>query len=136
IFELQARGITPVIAHPERNHGFQKEPDRLYDFVEMGCLTQLTSSSYLGVFGDNVEKLTAKIIRSGMGFAFSSDAHNFKGRRFLMGDAFNKLEQQAGKDVAIRFNDDARAILNGEEIVKPEFTRISVLKKKKRFWLF
>lgn len=136
IFELQARGITPVIAHPERNHGFQKEPDQLYDFVEMGCLTQLTSSSYLGVFGDNVEKLTAKIIRSGMGFAFSSDAHNFKGRRFLMGDAFNKLEQQAGKDVAIRFNDDARAILNGEEIVKPEFTRISVLKKKKRFWLF
>ncbi|TOY83802.1 tyrosine protein phosphatase, partial [Levilactobacillus brevis] len=39
-------------------------------------------------------------------------------------------------DVATRFNDDARAILNGEEIVKPEFTRISVLKKKKRFWLF
>lgn len=136
IFELQTRGITPVIAHPERNHGFQKDPDRLYDFVTRGCLTQLTCSSYLGVFGDNVEKLTAKIIRSGMGFAFSSDAHNFKGRRFLMREAFNKLEQRAGKDVAARFNDDARAILNGDEIVKPEFVKISALRKKRRFWLF
>jgi Capsular polysaccharide biosynthesis protein len=49
VFELTSRGITPVIAHPERNLGFQKKPDKLYDFVKMGCLTQLTSSSYMGV---------------------------------------------------------------------------------------
>lgn len=136
IFELQTRGITPVIAHPERNHGFQKDPDRLYDFVEMGCLTQLTSSSYLGVFGDNVENLTAKIIKANLGFAFSSDAHNFKGRRFLMDAAFNKLVEQVGEKSARMFNENAKAIINGDDIVMPEVKRVSAVKKKRRFWLF
>jgi len=136
IFELQTRGITPVIAHPERNHGFQQEPDRLYDFVKMGCLTQLTDSSYLGVFGDKVEKLTSKIINANLGFAFASDAHNFKGRRFLMDAAFNKLTEQAGEQVAQQFNKNAKAIINGDDVVVPEVTKISAVKRKRRFWLF
>lgn len=136
IFELQVRGITPVIAHPERNHGIQKEPDRLYDFIQMGCLTQLTASSYVGVFGNTVESLTANIINAGMGFAFSSDAHNFKGRRFLMGAAFSKLVEQAGEQSAKEFNSNAKAILNGDDIAMPRMKNISVVKKKKRFWLF
>lgn len=136
IFELMARGITPVIAHPERNHGFQENPDKLYDFVQMGCLTQLTSSSYLGVFGPNVEKLTSKIIESGMGFAFSSDAHNFKGRRFLMGEAFQKLSKHEGERKAELFNSNAKAIINGDDIEVPKLLRISSLKKTRRFWLF
>lgn len=59
IFELQAAGITPVIVHPERNHGIQKKHELLYDFVASGCLTQITASSYLGVFGSEVEELYA-----------------------------------------------------------------------------
>lgn len=136
IFELKARGITPVIAHPERNHGFQKSPDKLYDFVQMGCLTQLTSSSYLGVFGSNVEELTDKIIKSGMGFVFSSDAHNFKGRRFLMNEAFQKLSKHEGKRRAELFNLNAKAIINGDDVTTQGFSKISSLKKKRRFWLF
>lgn len=135
IFELRTRGITPVIAHPERNHGFQKTPDKIYDFVKMGCLTQLTSSSYLGIFGKNVEKLTSQIIDADLGFVFSSDAHNFKGRRFVMKEAFEKLEKQKGESVAKRFNENAKAIINGEDVVRGTAMRISSLKKK-RFWRF
>jgi len=135
IFELKTRGITPVIAHPERNHGFQKNPDRIYDFIEMGCLTQLTSSSYLGVFGKNVEKLTSQIIDAGLGFCFSSDAHNFKGRRFVMKEAFEKLTKEKGKTLAEQFNANAKAIINGDDVQRGTAQRISSLKKK-RFWLF
>lgn len=125
IFELRTRGIIPVIAHPERNHGFQKNPDKLYDIIQMGCLTQLTSSSYLGIFGKNVEKLTSQIIDSGMGFVFASDAHNFKGRRFVMKEAFEKLMKEKGLNVSQKFNRNAKAIINGEEIKLGEFNRIS-----------
>ena len=135
VFELLARGITPVLAHPERNHGFQKHPDKLYDFVEMGCLTQLTSSSYLGIFDKDVEKLTSQIIDANLGFAFSSDAHNFKGRRFVMHEAFEKLEKKKGKDLTMRFNANAKAIINGDDVMRGTAQRISSLKKK-RFWLF
>lgn len=136
IFALQTQGIVPVIAHPERNHGIQKDPDKLYDFMQMGCLAQLTASSYVGVFGDAVEKLTAKIINSGMGTAFASDAHNFNGRRFLMDAAFDKLADQAGIETVERFKNNAKAIINGDDIAMPDFTRISAVKKKRRFWLF
>jgi len=133
IFELKTRGITPVIAHPERNHGFQKDPDKIYDFIQMGCLTQLTSSSYLGIFGKNVEKLTSQIINANMGFVFSSDAHNFKGRRFVMKEAFEKLEREKGKDFAEQFNANAKSIINGDDVLRGTVQRITSLKKK-RFW--
>ncbi|WP_143461880.1 tyrosine-protein phosphatase [Levilactobacillus enshiensis] len=136
LFELMARGITPVIAHPERNHGFQKEPDKIFDFIEMGCLTQLTSSSYLGVFGKKVETLTDKLIRANLGFVFSSDAHNFEGRRFLMNDAFKKLKKHEGTRKAELFNSNARSIINGEEVPVPEITRVSDVKNRRRFWVF
>jgi protein-tyrosine phosphatase len=138
IFELIARGITPVIAHPERNHGFQKDPDRLYEFVEMGCLTQLTSSSYLGVFGDRVEQLTQKFLDANLGFVFSSDAHNFEGRRFLMNDAFNKVTKVINERKAELLNYNAKLIVNGHAFSTDEIKRTSSLKtkKKKKFWIF
>ena len=138
VFELIARGITPVLAHPERNHGFQKNPDRLYDFIEMGCLSQLTSSSYLGVFGNHVEELTQRFIDANLGFIFASDAHNFKGRRFLMRDAFNKLTKKTTERKATSFNYNAKAIVNGDTIATDDILHVSEVKKrkKKRFWLF
>lgn len=138
VFELIARGITPVLAHPERNHGFQKNPDRLYDFIEMGCLSQLTSSSYLGVFGNHVEELTQRFIDTNLGFIFASDAHNFKGRRFLMRDAFNKLTKKTTERKATSFNYNAKAIVNGDAIATDDILHVSEVKKrkKKRFWLF
>lgn len=136
IFELQARGITPVIAHPERNHGFQKEPDRLYDFIQSGCLTQLTSSSYLGVFGKNVETLTERIITSNEGFIFSSDAHNFKGRRFLMAEAFNKLSKERNEKTAKLLNENAKAIISGDSVSRLEIKKVSETRKKHRLWPF
>ena len=42
----------------------QEDPDKLYDFVKMGCLTQLTSSSCLGIFGKRVQTLTEEIIKA------------------------------------------------------------------------
>ncbi|KJW11734.1 tyrosine protein phosphatase [Levilactobacillus spicheri] len=133
IFELRTRGITPVIAHPERNHGFQKNPNKIYDFVEMGCLMQLTSSSYLGIFGKDIETLTSKIIDANLGCAFASDAHNFKGRRFVMQEAFRKLEREKGDFFAEQFNNNAKSIINGDPVERGEIQKIST---RKKFWFF
>jgi Capsular polysaccharide biosynthesis protein len=137
IFDLTTRGITPVIAHPERNLGIQEDPDKLYNLIKMGCLSQLTSSSYLGVFGEKVQTLTEQIIKANLGFVFASDAHNFKGRRFLMKEAFEKLEKEEGLRKAQLFNFNAKNIINGDDVGDTEYVHISDLnKRKKRFWLF
>ncbi|WP_420744231.1 CpsB/CapC family capsule biosynthesis tyrosine phosphatase [Lactiplantibacillus plantarum] len=120
IFELQAAGITPVIVHPERNHGIQKKHELLYDFVASGCLTQITASSYLGVFGSEVEDFTQRIIDAGLGFVFASDAHA-------------KLEQHNGAEMVTWMQDNAKKIINGDDLEPSEYHHV---KEKKKFGLF
>lgn len=129
IFELKVKGITPVIVHPERNHGFQNDPDKLYDLVSQGCLTQLTATSYVGGFGKYIQKFTEQIIDAGLGFTFSSDAHNMTGRRFRMDEAYELLQQKKGKSVSDLFKDNAEKIWNGQDV---EIRDISKIRKKGR----
>lgn len=124
IFELKVRGITPVIVHPERNHGFQEAPDKLYDLVEQGCLTQLTANSYLGGFGKKVQKFTEQIIDSGLGFTFSSDAHDLTGRKFMLNEAYKKLFQKEGESIYKYFVSNADRIWKGKVVYKREFNKI------------
>lgn len=48
IKEMLNQGITPVIAHPERNHVFAKDMNLLHQYIEAGCVSQIISSSYVG----------------------------------------------------------------------------------------
>lgn len=127
IFELKLKGITPVIVHPERNHGFQNNPDKLYDLVSQGCLTQLTATSYVGGFGKRIQKFTNQIIDAGLGFTFSSDAHNMSGRRFRMQEAYELLTKKKGKKFSDSYKDNARKIWDGEDI---EIKGIKKIRKK------
>ncbi|MFC6169401.1 tyrosine-protein phosphatase [Loigolactobacillus jiayinensis] len=134
IFDLQAAGITPVIVHPERNQGIQKNHDLLYEFVDSGCLTQVTASSYLGVFGHEVEDFTQRIIDAGLGFVFASDAHNLKGRNFRMKKAFEKLAKENGQRAVTQMQENAKKIINGDLLEPDEYHHVK--EKKKKFWLF
>lgn len=127
IFELQVKGITPIIVHPERNIGIQKKPDILYDLVKRGCLTQITATSYVGGFGKKIQRFTERIIDSGLGFTFSSDAHNLQGRRFRMREAFDKLEEKKGIDFVNYYRNNSKNIWNGSKV---EIGKIRKINKK------
>lgn len=129
--ELQSRGITPVIVHPERNQGIQRNPQLLYEMVQSGCLTQLTASSYLDTFGEHVTKFTHQIIEAGLGTTFSSDVHAYKGRRSQMNAAYEKLVDY-DRDVAVDYTENAKAILNGDDVTMSDIQQIH--QKKKSFW--
>lgn len=129
--ELQTRGITPVIVHPERNQGIQRNHQLLYDMVRAGCLTQLTASSYLDAFGEHVTQLTQEIIDANLGTTFSSDAHAYKGRRSRMSAAYQKLADN-DRDKAVTYTENAKAILNGEDVPVPEIQAFRT--KKKSLW--
>lgn len=133
IFNLQQRGIIPVIVHPERNTKIIAQPELLYQLLEKGCLSQITASSYVGTFGDKVEKFSRQLIAHGQAYVFSSDAHALPGRKYEMRQAFQKLKHEFDKNKAQQFQDNARAIINGDEVSVNEITP---LKKRKRFWFF
>lgn len=133
IFELQQRGITPIIVHPERNTKIMAHPELLYQLFQKGCLSQITASSYVGTFGKKVEDFSKKLIANGQGYLFASDAHDLPGRKYEMRQAFEKLSREYGQELAERYSNNARAIINGENV---PINEVRELKKKKRFWLF
>lgn len=51
LYQLCLRGVTPIIAHPERNTELIEYPDILHRLVQQGALTQITAGSVTGKFG-------------------------------------------------------------------------------------
>ena len=43
LLQVQARGLVPVLAHPERSPDVQRQPQRLSRLVEQGALVQITA---------------------------------------------------------------------------------------------
>lgn len=138
IFQLQQRGIIPVIVHPERNTEIMRHPHLLYDMLEKGCLSQITASSYVGTFGEKVEHFSRHLIEAGQGYVFASDAHNLPGRKYEMRQAFEKLVQEFNTELAKRYESNAKAIVNGEFVIENQIApfKSNVKKRKKIFGLF
>lgn len=134
IFNLQQRGIIPVIVHPERNTMIMSKPELLYGLLEKGCLSQITASSYVGTFGKKVENFSRQLIEAGQGYVFASDAHDLPGRKYEMRQAFDKLRREFGQGLADQYQLNARSIINGESVHLNDLQTIR--KKKKQFWLF
>ncbi|QNQ80533.1 tyrosine-protein phosphatase [Lactobacillus sp. PV034] len=130
-FNLLGRGITPIIVHPERNNRILHEPEILAEFLQQRCLTQVTASSYIGVFGKEIADLSERLIAAGQVATFASDAHSLAKRESKMTQAYQKLAKQ-DKSLVTVFQQNAKNFINGEQVDldwKP-------LKKKKKFWIF
>lgn len=97
---LQRQGITPVLAHPERNRGVMESLQRLRPFVEAGCKVQVTAGSLVGQFGAKAQATAEALLEQGWVHALASDAHNLRGRVPRMGAARQWLAEQAGADFA------------------------------------
>lgn len=87
LFQLQLDGVTPVIAHPERNEEFRKNPDRLVALIRKGCLAQVTGGSLRGNFGRNVEHSARQMVTSHLVQIIASDGHAPDRRRIRMASA-------------------------------------------------
>lgn len=73
---LQQRGLTVVLAHPERMRAVQEQPALADEFARMGVLLQ----GNLGCFGDPPETINhrtgERFLKDGRYFMLGSDLHN------------------------------------------------------------
>ena len=79
--EVQQIGLTPVLAHPERIEAFQEDVDLLASFVERGMISQITSGSVVGTWGDEVKRFTHELLEMGLAHVMASDTHSPTGLR-------------------------------------------------------
>lgn len=117
LFELQVKGIVPILAHPERNIVIQEDPNILYPLVERGVLIQLTATSLTGLFGSLAEKTAQRLLEHNMAHIIASDAHTLTKRSPVLSAGVEEAARMIGEQRAVAMVEDVpAAILRDEEI--------------------
>lgn len=116
-YQMQSAGVTPILTHPERNPILMANPTMIVNWLEVGCLVQITAGSLLGKFGPRCEAFAHKMVKRNWVHIVASDAHYLKGRWPRMGEAFQMLKDQYGDDVADRLCvRNPRSVVQGEPV--------------------
>ncbi len=75
---LCVRGMTPIIAHPERHRFFAEDPGRLRELVGAGAWLQVTVDSLLGNHGPDPKASGEELLRAYPDAVLATDAHNLR----------------------------------------------------------
>jgi protein-tyrosine phosphatase len=122
IESLLTMELTPVIVHPERNTELCRRPEKLAEWVEMGCLSQVTSRSCTGKFGDTAWRAARHMVTSGLVHFVASDAHRDRRRIPEMSPGRAMIAKWTGEEVARLLSEDfPRALVLGRD---PDIPRL------------
>ncbi len=100
IFQILSAGITPVIAHPERNMRIQRKPELLALLIERGAYSQIDAGSLTGSFGTESYESAKKFIQAGLAHFIATDAHHQDRRRPMLSKAVEIAAGIGGADYA------------------------------------
>jgi protein-tyrosine phosphatase len=97
---LRARGIRPMIAHPERNKDIMRDLTKLQPYVEAGCLLQLTADAVAGNFGALCQGRALEMLERGWVTVMASDAHDSELRPPRLRPGVARAAQAIGEQAA------------------------------------
>lgn len=132
-YELRVKGMIPIIVHPERNAELIERPDKLYNLVNKGALTQVTAGSLLGKFGKKIKKFSLQLVEHNLTHMIASDAHNTTSRGFHLAESYELIEKEFGATVMNDLRENPYLIISGKAIYKENPEQI---RRKKLFGIF
>lgn len=113
-FEMQVRGIRPVLAHPERYAALFKTTDPLDPMLEVGTVALLDVMALVGRYGRASRRAAERMLDEGVYYAACSDAHRPTDVE-LVAEAIERLRELCGDEEASELlADNPRRILSGE----------------------
>ena len=116
LFSLDLKGITPIIAHPERYREIHENIEILKFFYDKGYLIQLDAGSILGDFGIKVMECANKIVSKGYFHLIGSDAHNNSNRNFCLDRVANLNNSIISNNFDTIFFHNPSKVLRGEKL--------------------
>ena len=126
-FQLQTKGITPILAHPERHSTIAGNPELLLDWVQKGILLQINSGSILGKMGERAQKTAELLLANHLVHVIGSDAHNTRSRSTNLREAAKRIVELVGEEQAQQLlMENPMAIINSQEL--EELEEISVIR--------
>ena len=115
-------GVTPVVAHIERYHCLENDEKKVRDLINMGCYTQINSSSVLKpkLFGDTykfMKKRAQFFLEKDLVHFVASDMHNLDPRPPYMQEAYQIISKKYGESHAEQlFRKNQELLLRSEYI--------------------
>jgi protein-tyrosine phosphatase len=115
--ELLMVGVTPVIAHPERNLVLAQAPDKLARLLEIGGIAQVTAGSVVGTFGRAALAAAELFLSQGLVHIIASDAHSITRRPPQLSEARERVKKNWGSEVETAlFDANPMAIISDEAL--------------------
>jgi protein-tyrosine phosphatase len=116
LYELQVRGISPILAHPERNGHFQDKLSHLREYLDRGIACQVNAGSLAGKYGTRAGEVARIILRRRWAHFLSSDAHRAGGSA-IMGSARAALKKELDDSyLDIITQGSAEAVIRGDTL--------------------
>ena len=97
---ILSRGMVPIVTHPERNAYLMKNLDVVQQYIQMGCLSQVTANAFTGFWGPKSKKAAEKLLKKKAIHIVATDAHDLKLRPPLLSEARTRIATIAGEDIA------------------------------------
>ena len=134
LYQIQLAGVTPIIAHPERNMVLGREPAQLSAFIRRGMAAQLTTGSIMGLFGSQAKKISRELLIKGLIHIVASDAHSPSGRTLVWAPP-QMLSESFGDDSSrILVQENPWRICQGRELVTPPLVEKPLWKRLRKRW--
>lgn len=112
---LREMGITPIVTHPERNPILQHTPQRVLQWVEMGCAVQVTASAFTSRWGKAAKRMAEWLLKCEAVHVLASDAHNTKSRPPNLSVGRGVVADLCGEEVARALvEENPRAVVTGQ----------------------
>lgn len=78
VFDLQMRGLTPILAHPERYFYYHNNTARYRQLHEAGLALQINVLSLAGYYGNPEQTIARHILKEGLVSFIGTDLHNHR----------------------------------------------------------
>lgn len=116
VSRIRFAGLRPVIAHPERYWGMDRDLEIVEEWRRMGAYLQVSYGSLLGRYGDEPRTRAFRLLKRGWADYLSSDFHGRPRQELHLERARALLEDEGGAehfDLLARTNPSR--VLRGQE---------------------
>jgi protein-tyrosine phosphatase len=116
--------LCPIITHPERNVSMQLDLTRLKQWVQGGCLIQVTGQAFFGRFGPVARRAVDSLMDADLVHFVASDSHDCADRPPDLSKAHEHVRSHWGQPRARSlFMDNPAAVLSDDPIVRQRPSR-------------
>lgn len=119
LHSLFHRGITPIVAHPERYYAVNDDIGFALDWADMGCRLQINRTSLLGPSAAPETQTARALLDMGAVHFIATDAHGVFSRTTELLDAYEFVARRYSREWAdILMNENPRRVIENRRVLR------------------